>query len=52
MIKFFIKLKIIQILISKRIEVIKKRINNIKLKNILARAVAYEEIMNSNNQNS
>ena len=36
----------------KRIEVIKKRINNIKLKNILARAVAYEEIMNSNNQNS
>ena len=37
----------------KRIEVlIKKRINNVKLKNILARAVAYEEIMNSNNQNS
>ena len=36
----------------KRIEVIKKELNNIKLKNILARAVAYEEIMNSNNQNS
>ena len=34
----------------KRIEVIDKKIQNIKLKNILARAVAYEEIMNSNNQ--
>ena len=34
----------------KRIEVINKKIQNIKLKNILARAVAYEEIMNSNNQ--
>ena len=34
----------------KRIEVIDKKIKNIKLKNILARAVAYEEIMNSNNQ--
>tara|TARA_B100001778_G_scaffold323885_1_gene317649 strand:+ start:293 stop:1702 length:1410 start_codon:yes stop_codon:yes gene_type:complete len=36
----------------KRIEVINNKIKNIKLKNILARAVAYEEIMNSNNQNS
>ncbi|MAW08764.1 MAG: hypothetical protein CMC23_00915 [Flavobacteriaceae bacterium] len=34
----------------KRIEVIEKEIKNIKLKNILARAVAYEEIMNFNNQ--
>ena len=34
----------------KRIEVIDKKIQNKKLKNILARAVAYEEIMNSNNQ--
>ena len=34
----------------KRIEVIEKKIKNIKLKNILARAVAYEEIMNFNNQ--
>ena len=34
----------------KRIEVIEKKIQNIKLKNILARAVAYEEIMNFNNQ--
>ena len=34
----------------KRIKVIDKTIKNTKLKNILARAVAYEEIMNSNNQ--
>ena len=34
----------------KRIEVIDEKIQNKKLKNILARAVAYEEIMNSNNQ--
>ncbi len=34
----------------KRIEVIDQKIKNIKLKNILARAVAYEEIMNFNNQ--
>ena len=34
----------------KRIEVLDKKIQNKKLKNILARAVAYEEIMNSNNQ--
>lgn len=34
----------------KRIKIIDKKIKNIKLKNILARAVAYEEIMNSNNQ--
>ncbi len=33
-----------------RIKVINQKIKNIKLKNILARAVAYEEIMNSNNQ--
>ena len=36
----------------KRIQIIDKNIQNIKLKNILARAVAYEEIMNSNNQTS
>ena len=34
----------------KRIEVIENKIKNTKLKNILARAVAYEEIMNFNNQ--
>ena len=34
----------------KRIKVIEKKIKNVKLKNILARAVAYEEIMNFNNQ--